>query len=111
MSVLQKLQYRLTGGEHPHGSGASRQRFVIDKKTVEKCYRQMDSVVRLCSNRRINLNNSPPFILDILPETYQYIKSIFRAYDDRFEELNDVLYFRIFFENLIAKCKFVYIPR
>lgn len=77
----------------------------IDKKTVEKAWKLMDKVVNLCANRRMNLKNSPPFILDILPETYQHLRRIFKNYEAQLDFLNDNDYFKIFMENLMNKCK------
>ena len=77
----------------------------IDKKTIEKAWKLMDRVVNYCHNRRMNLKNSPPFILDILPDTYQHLRSIFKKYEDNIGFLNDNEYFKIFMENLMNKCK------
>lgn len=77
----------------------------VDKKTIEKAWKLMDKVVNLCANRRMNLKNSPPFILDILPDTYQHLRSIFKKYEDNIAFLNDNEYFRLFVENLMGKCK------
>lgn len=77
----------------------------IDKKTIEKSWKLMDRVVNLCAQRRMNLKNSPPFILDILPDTYQHLRAIFKKYEDNIGFLNDNEYFRIFIENLMGKCK------
>ena len=65
----------------------------------------MDKVVKLCQQQRMNLKNSPPFILDILPDTYQHLKLISGKYEDKLHVLNDNEYFRIFIENLMNKCK------
>ena len=80
---------------------------VIDKKTFEKAWRQLDKVGKLCQNSRLNLKNSPPFMLDILPDTYQHLKSILQYYEDKFHVLNDCEYFKIYLENLDRKCKAV----
>ncbi len=77
----------------------------VDKKTIEKSWKLMDKVVNLCANRRMNLKNSPPFILDILPDTYQHLRNVFKKYEDNVSFLNDNEYFRLFVENLMAKCK------
>lgn len=77
----------------------------FDKKTVEKAWKLMDKVVNQCANRRMNLKNSPPFILDILPDTYQHLRTIFKKYEDNLAFLNDNEYFRLFMENLMNKCK------
>lgn len=77
----------------------------IDKKTIEKAWKLMDRVVNLCAKRGMNLKNSPPFILDILPDTYQHLRAIFKKYEDNIAFLNDNEYFRLFVENLLNKCK------
>jgi len=60
-------------------------------------------VVKLCQHPKMNLKNSPPFILDILPDTYQHLKLINVKYDERMHALNDIEYFRIFIDNLMTK--------
>ena len=80
-------------------------RLSIDKKTLEKSWKLMDKVVKLCNNPRLNLKNSPPFILDILPDTYQQLRHIYARYEDSMAALNECEYFRVFVENLIQKSK------
>lgn len=53
----------------------------------------------------MNLKNSPPFILDILPDMYQHLRSIYINHEDRLNVLDENEYFRIFLENLNRKCK------
>lgn len=77
----------------------------VDRKLMEKSWKSMDRVVKLCQHPKMNLKNSPPFILDILPDTYQHLKLIYSKYEDNVTFLNDCDYFRIFIENLIIKCK------
>lgn len=77
----------------------------IDKKTIEKAWKMMDKVVNQCANRRLNLKNSPPFILDILPDTYQHLRIVFKHYEENIAFLNENEFFRIFIENLMNKCK------
>ena len=80
-------------------------KLVIDRKTIEKSWKLMDKVVKLCQHQKMNLKNSPPFILDILPDTYKHLRLIYSKYEDRLHILNDCEYFRIFIENLMNKCK------
>lgn len=80
-------------------------KLVVDKKTIEKSWKLMDKVVKLCQHPRMNLRNSPPFILDILPDTYQHLRLIYSKHDDKLQTLNECEYFRIFIENLMNKCK------
>ena len=77
----------------------------VDKKTIEKAWKMMDKVVNHCANRRLNLKNSPPFILDILPDTYQHLRTVFKRYEENIAFLNDNEFFRLFMENLMNKCK------
>ena len=78
---------------------------VVDKKVIEKSWKLMDKVVKLCQHPKMSLKNSPPFILDILPDTYQHLKLIHNKYEDRLHLLNENEYFRTYIENLMNKCK------
>ncbi|KAK1153459.1 E3 ubiquitin-protein ligase CBL-like isoform X1 [Acipenser oxyrinchus oxyrinchus] len=77
----------------------------VDKKTVEKCWKLMDKVVRLCQNPKLALKNSPPYILDLLPDTYQHLRTILSRYEGKMETLGENEYFRVFMENLTKKTK------
>ncbi|XP_044295404.1 E3 ubiquitin-protein ligase CBL isoform X4 [Varanus komodoensis] len=83
----------------PHQPGT------VDKKMVEKCWKLMDKVVRLCQNPKLALKNSPPYILDLLPDTYQHLRSILSRYEGKMEILGENEYFRVFMENLMKKTK------
>ncbi|CAG5116048.1 unnamed protein product, partial [Candidula unifasciata] len=78
---------------------------VVDRKSIEKSWKMMDKVVKLCQHPKMNLRNSPPFILDILPDTYQHLRSICAKHEDKLQTLNECEYFRTFIENLMNKCK------
>lgn len=80
-------------------------RFIIERKTIEKTWKLMDKVVKLCQHSRMNLKNSPPFILDILPDTYQHLRSIYARYEIEMHLLNENEYFREYMANLNKKCK------
>lgn len=41
-----------------------------DRKTFDKLYKLMDLVIKACNTPKLNLKNSPPFILDIIPDTF-----------------------------------------
>lgn len=87
------------------GEALATPKLVVDRRTIEKSWKLMDKVVKLCQQQKMNLKNSPPFILDILPDTYQHLRLIYAKYEDRLHILNDCEYFRIFIENLMNKCK------
>lgn len=80
-------------------------KLIIDKRSLEKTWKLMDKVVKLCQHSKMNLKNSPPFILDILPDTYQHLRLIYSKYEDKILVLNNNEYFRLFIENLQNKCK------
>lgn len=62
----------------------------------------MDNIVKFCQQPRLNLKNSPPFILDILPDTFQTLSTII-ARDSNC--LKENYYLQLFVENLHLKCK------
>ncbi|XP_037323564.2 E3 ubiquitin-protein ligase CBL-like [Pungitius pungitius] len=78
---------------------------VVDKKMVEKCWKLMDKVVRLCQNPKVALKNSPPYILDLLPDTYQHLRTVLSRYEGKMEILGENEYFRVVMENLTNKTK------
>ncbi|XP_054873205.1 E3 ubiquitin-protein ligase CBL-B-B isoform X3 [Amphiprion ocellaris] len=80
---------------------------VADRRTVEKTWKLMDKVVRLCQNPRLQLKNSPPYILDILPDAYQHLRLIMGKYEEnqRFTQLSENEYFKIYIDSLMKKSK------
>ncbi|XP_039149424.1 E3 ubiquitin-protein ligase CBL-B-B [Drosophila simulans] len=81
------------------------QRLSTDKKTLEKTWKLMDKVVKLCQQPKMNLKNSPPFILDILPDTYQRLRLIYSKNEDQMHLLHANEHFNVFINNLMRKCK------
>ncbi|XP_055370421.1 E3 ubiquitin-protein ligase CBL-like isoform X2 [Betta splendens] len=63
------------------------------------------SVVRLCQNPKVALKNSPPYILDLLPDTYQHLRTILSRYEGKMEILGENEYFRVVVDNLTNKTK------
>jgi len=100
---LSNIFSRLQGAFH---STVAPPRLEINRKTIEKTWKLMDKVVKLCQSPKLNLKNSPPFILDILPDTYQHLRLIYSKHEqDKLDVLNNIEYFKIFIENLQKKCK------
>lgn len=76
------------------------------KRSLEKTWKLMDRVVKFCQRPRMKLDNSPPFILEILPETYQHLKLIYTKYETgRDLPVNDNEYSQVFLRNLQNRCK------
>ncbi|XP_018579639.1 E3 ubiquitin-protein ligase CBL-B [Anoplophora glabripennis] len=80
-------------------------KYATDKRTLDKTWKLMDKVVKLCQHQKMNLKNSPPFILDILPDTYQRLRLIYSKYEDNMAALHSIEHFNIFIINLMRKCK------
>ena len=54
-----------------------------------------------------NLINSPPYILDILPDIHNHIRLIINEQHSRFDLLTDNDYFQTFISNLAEKLKYL----
>ena len=70
-------------------------KLVIERRTLEKTWKLMDKVVKQCQQSKMNLKNSPPFILDILPDTYQHLRLIYNKYENNLAALNSNEYFKV----------------
>ncbi|KAK6031522.1 CBL proto-oncogene, SH2-like domain protein, partial [Ostertagia ostertagi] len=70
-----------------------------DRQVLCKTFKLMDDVVKACHNHRLNLKNSPPFILDILPDIYTQVLPLGEL------PFWDNYYMQIFLENVQQKCK------
>ncbi|KAA0198461.1 E3 ubiquitin protein ligase CBL [Fasciolopsis buskii] len=77
----------------------------VEHRTVESCYKWLDRVVRLCQSPRLNLKNSPPYLLDTIPDIYEKVKSIINNYSDDHETLSQLKYFRVFLHSVTDKCR------
>ena len=86
-------------------STTAKQTKPIDKKTIEKARKLMDKVVNHCANRRLNLKESPPFILEIIPDSYQHLRTILLKCDSSAQFQIENEYISLFMENLFNKCK------
>ena len=65
---------------------------------------RMDSIMKAC--QKINdLNNSPPYILDILPDIHTHIRKIVNEHGGKMDKLNENDFFQTFIANLSEKCK------
>ena len=66
--------------------------FLIDGKSNERVFRAMEKVIRLCQHEKLQLKNSPPYILEILPELYPLLQTAIKhvLYEiSSFSALND----------------------
>lgn len=97
-SIFSKLQGAFADAMAPP-------KLATDKRTLEKTWKYMDRVVKHCQHPKMNLKNSPPFLLDILPDTYQRLKLIYNKYEDKMIVLHNNEFFNVFIVNLMRKCK------
>lgn len=75
----------------------------VDKRLLEKIYKLIDKLLKYCQADRMNLTNSPPYIIDILPDTLTYINNIYNAYENKLHILNEIYYFVVFINNCVNK--------
>ena len=77
--------------------------FKVDKKLFEKLNKLSEKVLKHCQSDRMNLINSPPYIIDILPDICQVLNIINATYDSKTHVLNDIEYFNLMSKNLLDK--------
>uniref|UniRef100_A0A914D0M0 E3 ubiquitin-protein ligase CBL n=1 Tax=Acrobeloides nanus TaxID=290746 RepID=A0A914D0M0_9BILA len=98
----QIIQYPRSNNSDSNMPGPSAVTNPQDRRLIEKTFKAIEVVVRFCQQPRLKLKNSPPFILDILPDTYRHLNIIFNA-DPTILQHN--LYLQLFMSNLHHKCK------
>lgn len=75
----------------------------MDKKKLERLAKLVNAVTGFCKEPNMNLKNSPPFILYVLPQIYQHLRTINTRYEATPQVLNDMEYMHVFVENLMTK--------
>ena len=81
----------------------SQSQLKVDRKLFEKLNKLSEKILKYCQSERMNLVNSPPYIIDILPDMCQLLNAIHAAYESRLHVLNDIEYFSVFSTNLLEK--------
>ena len=64
----------------------------------------MNKIVKFLHNPRISLKQSPPYILDTLPDIYQRLQRIWEVYEYRLDELAKVEHFQVFLMAMENRC-------
>ena len=88
------------------------------KSAFNELTTNMDTIMKACGKVSIskffyilknfqitNLNNSPPYILSILPDIHTILHKIVTEHDRDFQSLADNDYFQVAITNLSEKCK------
>ncbi|XP_029432914.1 E3 ubiquitin-protein ligase CBL-C [Rhinatrema bivittatum] len=77
----------------------------MDRRVLEKALKQVEKLKKLCQNPRLQLRNSPPYLLELMPETHQQLRLLQSSCEPRLDLLLENDYFRIYLSNLLAKTK------
>lgn len=75
----------------------------IDKKLFDRLNKLADKVHKYCQCERMKLVNSPPYIIDIIPDICQMLAIIQSTYENKMHVLNNIEYFNVFSRNLLDK--------
>ena len=85
------------------GAGGGSGQFRIEKKHFDKLLKLIDKLLKYCSDERMNLVNSPPYIIDILPDLRHQFQAIHALYAERLHVLNGIDYFCVLMKNCMEK--------
>ncbi len=72
-------------------------------KLFEKLNKLAEKILKYCQSERMNLINSPPYIIDIIPDICQVLNTINITYENKMHVLNDIQYFNVMSKNLLEK--------
>ena len=75
----------------------------LDKKMFDKVNRLAEKLLKHCQSERMQLINSPPYIIDILPDICQLFNTIYFVYENRLAQLNEIDYFCVLMRNCLEK--------
>lgn len=75
----------------------------LEKKHFDKLNKQAEKLLKYCQSERMNLINSPPYIIDILPDICQLFNTIYFVYENKLHVLNDLDYFCVLIKNVMEK--------
>ncbi|XP_051261769.1 E3 ubiquitin-protein ligase CBL-C isoform X3 [Dicentrarchus labrax] len=91
------------------GSGASQAPTTGDRRLVDKALKRLDKLHELCTNTRLGLRNSPPYLPELVSDTTTLLKQVWEPYrgsrvtggqDPRGDEAK---YLRVHVRNLLDK--------
>ncbi|XP_058875945.1 E3 ubiquitin-protein ligase CBL [Acipenser ruthenus] len=93
------------GGTAPRrGSGASGMVVApVDQRTVDRTCRHLEKLNKLCQNPKLGLRNSPPYLLELVPDSLQHLQLVVEVGKLRREPLWQQEYFCVYLRNLQSK--------
>lgn len=75
----------------------------VEKKQFDKVNKLAEKILKYCRSDKMNLINSPPYIIDILPDVCHVFNTIYFVYEDKLHILNNIEYFCIILKNTLEK--------
>ncbi len=80
-----------------------------DRRLVDKALKRLDKLHELCTNPRLGLRNSPPYLPDLVSETITLLRQVWEPYrcpqaaGGRVPRGDEAKYLRIHVRNLLDK--------
>jgi E3 ubiquitin-protein ligase CBL len=75
----------------------------VEKKLFDRLNKLAEKVLKYCQCEKLKLINSPPYIIDIIPDICFILNAIQTSYENKMHVLNDIEYFNILSRNLLDK--------
>lgn len=75
----------------------------LEKKMFDKVNKLAEKLLKHCQSERMQLINSPPYIIDILPDICQLFNTIYFVYENKLAQLNEIDYFCVCMRNCLEK--------
>lgn len=85
---------------------ASQSPTTADLRLVDKALKKLLKLLEMCTNPRLGLRNSPPFLPDIVSETAQLLIEVWEPYRGSRQQVprgDEAKYLRIHVRNLLDK--------
>ncbi|RXM95229.1 E3 ubiquitin-protein ligase CBL [Acipenser ruthenus] len=75
----------------------------VDQRTVDRTCRHLEKLNKLCQNPKLGLRNSPPYLLELVPDSLQHLQLVVEVGKLRREPLWQQEYFCVYLRNLQSK--------
>ncbi|KAK1155122.1 E3 ubiquitin-protein ligase CBL-like [Acipenser oxyrinchus oxyrinchus] len=77
----------------------------VDQRTVDRTCRHLEKLNKLCQNPKLGLRNSPPYLLELVPDSLQHLQLVVEVAKLRREPLWQQEYFCVYLRNLQSKAQ------
>uniref|UniRef100_A0A8C4T848 E3 ubiquitin-protein ligase CBL n=1 Tax=Erpetoichthys calabaricus TaxID=27687 RepID=A0A8C4T848_ERPCA len=75
------------------------------RRMLSKVCKELEKLQRSCQNPKVVLRNSPPYLLELIPDTLQHLQTITKQSEQRQDDLWEEEYFVIYLTNLFNKAQ------